>query len=483
MALLNTGISLPSLDIEALYRGQSILAMPQRFIVPGKRFVLCPTGALWQGLAPVDVYQPAFLAGQPQDNSPPGMTRVRAWAKCDLCQHFTEADKLAAFSQHTIWSATALVEYLQLAGHVFMAFFQVYHLPEPLDLALVNNGPVGGFVPLTDYLDVEESHLALTEAEFLRHKRQLLDLKPILKAIAVPEEVPEPLSTATSPVPPTPTVDVVNSDDWYDHISRVGNSSDGTTFERLVRKSLQFLGFANSQHHPRANLDHNSTGGAGGLDFFADLPYPVVGECKASKTESVPSSVCAQLIHLGNTHLPGHYQDCVKIIVAAGKLTHPARMGAANNCINVIRPEELQRLVNLKRQYPNAVNLYQLKPVFEEAPFGEAASGRLQEFIDNIWEQLIERSKWIERVRQTEEKKKEIGNTKPVTLDDILLCFKDSGKEMDEMEIKLSPIKEEKDKQIKAINDILIELSSPLLGYLNRVEDGFEFVKSLEIQD
>lgn len=72
MALLNTGISLPSLDIEALYRGQSILAMPQRFIVPGKRFVLCPTGALWQGLAPVDVYQPAFWPVSPRMTAPQG---------------------------------------------------------------------------------------------------------------------------------------------------------------------------------------------------------------------------------------------------------------------------------------------------------------------------------------------------------------------------------------------------------------------------
>ena len=228
------------------------------------------------------------------------------------------------------------------------------------------------FVPLADYLDVEESHPALGEAEFLRHKRQLLDLKPILKAIAVPEEVPEPapepLSTATNPVPltPPPPVDVVNSDDWYDHISRVGNSSDGTSFERLVRKSLQFLGFSNSQHHPRANLDHNSTGGSGGLDFFANLPYPVVGECKATKTEKVPDGVAAQLIKLGHNHLENQYNDCIKIIVAAGELTKDARKTAANNWINVIRPEELQRLVILKRQYPNAVNLYQLKPVFEK---------------------------------------------------------------------------------------------------------------------
>jgi hypothetical protein len=262
---------------------------------------------------------------------------------------------------------------------------------------------------------------------------------------------------------------VVNSDDWYDHISRVGNSSDGTTFERLVRKSLQFLGFSNSQPHAKANLDYNSTGGAGGLDFFADLPYPVVGECKASKTETVPSSVCAQLIHLGNTHLPGHYQDCVKIIIAAGKLTHPAKMGAANNSINVIRPEELQRLVLLKRQHPNAINLYQLKAVFEQGSFGEAANENLKKFIDNIWGQLIKRSEWVELVRDAQRNR--LG--KPVHLEDIFAHSRTT-----KPEITLNS-----DMERGLARDLLIELSSPLLGYLNRVEDRFEFVKSLEIQD
>jgi hypothetical protein len=233
------------------------------------------------------------------------------------------------------------------------------------------------------------------------------------------------------------------------------------------------LGFSNSQPHAKANLDYNSTGGAGGLDFFADLPYPVVGECKASKTETVPSSVCAQLIHLGNTHLPGHYQDCVKIIIAAGKLTHPAKMGAANNSINVIRPEELQRLVLLKRQHPNAINLYQLKAVFEQSSFGEAANNQLKDFIEKILEQLRIRSEWIEMVRQAEKRNKEIGDREFATLGDILKCFN----------IQLSSDEKEKNKQIREFNEILIELSSPLLGYINRVEDGFEFVKSLEIQD
>jgi hypothetical protein len=33
------------------------------------------------------------------------------------------------------------------------------------------------------------------------------------------------------------------------------------------------------------------------------------------------------------------------------------------------------------------------------------------------------------------------------------------------------------------VRDLLIELSSPLAGCLNKIGDRFEFVKSLEIQD
>jgi len=476
MALLNTGLSLPALDIEALCQGQSILAMPQRFIVPGKRFVLCPTGAVWHDTTPADLYQPDFLASQPKAGNPPTATLVKAWAKCDLCQHFTDADKLAAFSLHTIWSATALLEYLHQAGHVFIAFFQVYHLPEPLDLPLVNNGPVGGFVPLADYLDVDESQPALSEADFLSRKRQLLDLKPALKAIEVPEETtspvtdPIPIAETVPPLPAqAPVVDLVNSADWYDHISRVGNSSDGTTFERLVRKSFEFLGFSNTQHHPKANLNTDSTGGSGGLDFFADLPYPVVGECKATKHKRLGVAAHDQLYRNGVSHLGEQYDACIKIIVVGGKLTEKAQNAVKDTRINVIRPEELQRLVILKQQYPNAVNLYQLKPVFEQTPFGEEANDQLKDFIDNIWKQLRERSEWVERVRLVQESR----SGKPVNLDDISMYCN-----LTKLDIDLNS-----DVKRNFVRDLFIELSSPLIGCLNRVGDRFEFVKSLEIQD
>ncbi|MEO0688142.1 MAG: DUF1802 domain-containing protein, partial [Cyanobacteria bacterium J06649_11] len=61
-----------------------------------------------------------------------------------------------------------------------------------------------------------------------------------------------------------------------------------------------------------------------GLDFYCEYPYPVVGECKATKSEKVPDGTAAQLIKLGYKHLQKHFEYCVKIILAAGELTQHA---------------------------------------------------------------------------------------------------------------------------------------------------------------
>jgi len=99
--------------------------------------------------------------------------------------------------------------------------------------------------------------------------------------------------------------------DWIQQIAAVGNSSDGNEFEKLVRKGLILLGFSNDNTNPQISLDPEATGGAGGLDFYCASPYPVVGECKATKTEKVPDGTAAQLIKLGYKHLQERYDDCV----------------------------------------------------------------------------------------------------------------------------------------------------------------------------
>lgn len=135
---------------------------------------------------------------------------------------------------------------------------------------------------------------------------------------------------------------------WIETIAKTGNSIDGHKFEKLVRKSLGFLGFNNDDHNQKLKLKHpqlkdglnpEKVGGAGGLDIFCEFPYFLVGECKATTSKSVPVKTPAQLIYLGNRHLQNDFDKCIKVIIAAGRLTSDAALTAKNNHINIMRPE------------------------------------------------------------------------------------------------------------------------------------------------
>ncbi len=234
------------------------------------------------------------------------------------------------------------------------------------------------------------------------------------------------------------------------------------------------LGFQNSKKNSKASLDPMATGGAGGLDFYADTPYPIVGECKSTKTEKVPSGAPAQLIRLGHTILEKHYDDCIKIVVAAGVLTSAASQTLRNNSIGIIRPETLQKLVELKMAYPGSVDLVELKDVLNVAPFGEHIDQRINDFIAGVWLNLTKRSLLVEAVRQLSLQEE----NKPVTAGDVRVHYnaafaKDS----------IPPLKSKDDAR-----DLLIELSSPLTAYIGRenAENGaerFYFLRELKIED
>ena len=255
---------------------------------------------------------------------------------------------------------------------------------------------------------------------------------------------------------------------WIQKIAEVGNSSDGQEFEKLVRRSLIKLGFTNSNRNPKTSLDPNATGGAGGIDFYCEKPYPVVGECKASKKESVPNSVTAQLIHLGHTHLGrAEFERAIKLIVAAGPLTDPARKAAIENQMNVIRPETLQRLVEFKEKYKGAIDLFKLERVLQQAPFG-LADDKVNSAIDKISRDIKLRSHLVQLVKDYLE------NTgfERVSLHALHGAYAISNPPQ--------PLKPE------ALHEILVELSSPLTGYLGRTKgrdgsDRFYFLRDLKV--
>jgi hypothetical protein len=499
MVLLNTALRLPALDLEALMQGESIVAISQRFIVPGKHFALMPSDALPNALPQEIVYKPSAIekfAGSVQPDSE--TITLKTWAKCEFCQHFTDLSKLESLSQLTLWTPDLLSKLVYDGGYLFLTFLRVYSLTEPLAIANASHDrdtdQMGKIVALPHYLDVGEVNPALNEQQFETLKQKIITLKTELSTetasveiatehttVDTPSELTSIENLVTPPEATEPEVEpqessknILDGSDWFMKIAEIGNSSDGHMFEKLVRKSFLALGFSNSLNNSKASLDPYATGGAGGIDFYCDAPYAVVGECKATATTKIPSKTPGQLVQLGMNHLQEQYNLCIKMIVAAGALTPDAVLTTIHNKINVVRPETLQRLVNLKMKYPQALNLLDLKPILQEEPFGEEADAKLGEFIQSVWQELETRSRLVESVRGASED--------------------NEGQSVEIAEIRgyhnaihqSEPVYKLDSKHV--VRELLIELSSPFTNYIRRSKDGsgkevFEFVQPLKIEE
>ncbi|MEH2085625.1 DUF1802 family protein [Nostoc sp.] len=504
--MINTALRLPAPEIEALLQGRIIAVMPNKFITPGREFALCPADASINLLPVEQYYRSNFLPIaqstfaqlnsqgvliQPQQMSLLSdeeqlklsllayeTVLVKAWANCELCQIINNAESLVALSHLTIWTKKGLQEILTQRHNIFLAYLRVYQLPKSIEVAIKSNSL---FISLPQSLNVSEEKPVLNDRTFAQRKRQLEKLEPALHPEL--EELQSAIAPLTISQPAAKQLDddikvflgwssnhsnqKFDSDlVWIKKIANVGNSSDGNEFERLVRRSLIKLGFSCSNTNSKANLDPDKLGGAGGVDFYCEYPYPVVGECKATKSENVPSKTPGQLIQLGKNHLQEKYDSCLKIIVAAGELTPDALLTTRNNQMNVIRPETLQKLVELQAHYKNSINLLELKECLQQAPFG-LAEDKINTYIDKVEQSIRLRSHIIQLVKNYLEN----SGIESAGVESLHGAYFGSNPPQ--------PIK------TPEMHEILIELSSPLTGYLGRIKgsdwksDRFYFLRDL----
>ena len=500
MVSLDRALCLPAIDIAALLQGQLIAIIPNAPVQRGWTFALYPYVESTNALSIYRQYHQhilplaqATIAQQQSDT-----IAIEAWAKCVDYKMLYEAEQLEALSRLTIWTKDLLKSTLQQRQHLLLAFLQVYRIPEPIKLPPTKIPPekFGKFVGLP-ILDKElQKPIKLTQLlpvlsspEFAQRKQQLEKLEPPLHpeledlhsaiaqlspifpaAKALEADLKAFLGWTENHTLNHPDVDLL----WISSIAKIGNSSDGYGFEKLVRKSLIKLGFSNSRNDPKASLDPEATGGAGGIDFYCDAPYPVVGECKATGGTTVPSKTPGQLLQLGKNHLQADYDPCIKIIVLAGDLTIHAELTAKTHHMNIIRPETLQRLTVLKVNYPGSIDLLDLKKrCLEVSPFGEESDLKLNKYIDELERKVRIRFHLIEATKQ-------LGRIEPDRVQfevvEIRVQYNHSFSQSDG-----GALKNEK------VHELLIELASPLIGYLGRVEgigltsDRFYYLRDLKL--
>jgi len=474
--VITTALRLPAPDIEALIEGRTIATMPRMFLNPQREFALYPSDTSINALPNEQYYRSNFLPTAQRTLAELGSETVliKAWARCELCQILNEAKAFDVLSQLTVWTEEALQETLSQQGHIFLTYLRVYRLTQSIPIP-VNPNP--RFVPLLQPLTVTDATPVLSDRTFAQRRKQLEnrlppphpELEELQSAIAAlsasnpaAKELDQDIKVFLGWGINQPAKRLDPDLTWIETIADVGNSSDGQTFEKLVRRGLFKLGFRGS------GLDPDSTGGAGGMDFYCESPYPMVGECKATKTEKVTDGTPAQLLKIGMNHLgKTQYDRSIKLIVAAGELNSYALRTAIENQMNVIRPETLQRLVEFKAKYKGAIDLFKLERVLQQAPFG-LADDKVNSAIDKISQDIKLRSHIVQLVKNYLEKT----GFERVSVHALHGAYAISNPPQ--------PL------QPEALHEILVELSSPLTGYLGRKKgtdgsDRFYFLRDLQV--
>jgi len=477
IASVSTALCLPFADVVALSNGRMIVALAKNFVHGLREFALCPVPPPADLLTLEQTYRQEFLATAQANlkSVSADHVTVHTWAKLESCTIYSDVEDIEAIAQLTIWQSQWLQDIVKQRYRLFLACLRVYQLPNPIEIPAnrVNQSSIGKFIRLANSAPAGGTHPVLDDLTFTRRSKQLAQLAPpdhpeleMLQSqvVTAPDwagtgrwlacaehaSLDADLQAFLGWVNPQ-SIQPLDSDlAWIQQIKCVGNSSDGDAFEKLVRRSLLKLGFTNSEKISKASLNPETTGGAGGIDVYCEAPFALVGECKASQFDHVPNGVAAQLINLGTTHLgKAQFERSVKVIFAAGRLTQPADDAAKAHKMNVIRPETLQSLMELKAKHPGSIDLMQLEECLRSGVFGIDADGKVRAFIEQTWERLKLRSKITHHVEEYQ------------SVSQLLDC--EAGALYDTFNFKNPNIVSRSE-----FEQILIELSSPLVGWLGR---------------
>ena len=481
---VNIAICLPSPDVEALIQGRSIFAISRSFISSANRkFAVSPVDGALVDLPIEKIYKENFL---PRAILAKELFSTKSipllLAEVESSQVVTNSEELDRLSENSVWTRDFLEEVLSSRGRLFLNLLRAYKPESSLGFTeKVSSSKVGSFVKLQTSLTAKLTDSILGEFQFSQKKIWFQESrKPLLPELEILQSAIDHYAQTDSKAKVFDNeikvllgwTDQQNSTAPVKKVTSIidaGNSSNGDLFEKLVRQGFVDLGFTNTLNNIKAALNPNAAGGAGGIDIYCEKPFPMVGECKASQGERVPGGVAAQLITLGTNHLSkDQFEASVKIIFASGKLTNFDENAVKKHQMNVMRPDTLQRLVNLKVSYPGSIDLLELEPCLRREPFGTESDKKVNDFIDQIEKRIKIRSQVIHAVKALKEDGDNLVNAADVRN-------------------RFNAFASLEDKFFKPedTHNLLIELSSPLTGYLGRTkgntwnDDRFYFLRDL----
>ena len=480
--LLDKALCLPAADITALLNGKIIAALPRVPVQKGWIFALYPCVDTSFLVKSSDYSSPLPLVGDTIAQP----STIGAWASCEHCMMLHRLDQLEALSR--IWQKDALKRALEQRQHLFLTFLRVYRTPEPIKVNDEHLSPdkFGKFIGLMDLDDrfkepekIVSKLPVLSDRIFAQRKHQLENLEPPLH----PEL--EALHDAIAQLTPTtPTGNSLeqqlaeflgwsepkhqNNPDlaWIGTINELATRSKeidndkksnyqaGTDFEIVVRRGLSYLGF---------KVEEEYKGGAGGLDLFCSEPYPLVGECKSGK--SITDRAVEELDRIGKRHLKNDYVKATRLIIGPGLPTKNLKESALISNTSILGAMTFQKLVELQAKYPGSINLIELKNHLQPGQSDQA----IEQYINSVLQSIQLRSHVAQVVK------------------DCLQKLKSESAEISALHTAYAWSNSPRCLEIEELYALLLELSSPLAGYLGRIRgsdwksDRFYFLRPLPL--
>jgi hypothetical protein len=479
-------LCLPSEEVSALADGQLICALPNVQIQQGLTFSLYPLAE--DRLFISDKYRPIFskvetLSQQSQSQE------LKIWATCEHSTILHDESQLKALSELTIWTETFLRSFFQERHYLFLSYLRVYQLPKLILVPkMILSEKVGKFIGLSTLypeqtlsrtgIKISQILPVVSDSSFVKRKQQLDELYPPehpeleelhfqIAQMAIVNQSAKDTQLFIQEFLGWNVLRSHHKNDfnlkWVQSINelatrsqeqddgRKSNYQAGTDFENVVRKSLEFLGF---------KVEEAYNGGAGGLDLYCSQPYDVVGECKAGKT--IPDRSVEELDRIGKRHLQNDYSNAARLIIGPGKPTPNLQQSAIISKTSIINAMSLQKLVELQANYPGSVNLIELKKVIKPGQTDD----KIDEYVEEVLQQLRLRSYIIQLVKKYQDSTKD----EEVEIGTIFGAYIHSSSPYSLKQLELK--------------EIMIELASPLVGYLGRIKgtDRFYFLRELLIK-
>lgn len=437
MISIANGLRISATNLDALRSGAIVGAFSKTFLAIDRAFALYPDLQL--------------------ENS--DLVTVDLWAECKSCENTDSTFGISKLSQLTALPIEELESIFQQRASIFLLVLRVYKLPNPIQ---VQQQSTGNFVPLPETITIFEKIPILNDEQFqqIQDQSKPLDLKiipePPSDYFGDDDFVIKPNPTPT--IPPLTSIPDIKDLSWIQTISTLGDRSieedkgsksnyqAGTDFENIVKQSLEFLGFT---------VDITHKGGSGGLDLFCSKPYPVAGECKSGKSKS--DKAVEQIDRIAKRILKENYLSASGLIILgsgeepSNQLIESAISSKVTGSIkiNIIKAITLQKLVELKAKYDGTIDLFELKKCLQ--------GGQIDEEIDKYIQKIEGEIKLRSYIVNTIKNFLNISPFEDIDINIIYgLCATNAPKQL----------------LIEELKDLLIELSSPLAGYLGRVEEN-----------